>query len=166
MMGYSERKEGGLLVMEWNWEKSDWPEFRYKTEALEPLEKRFLLHSGEFIGACKHIGPDDQETLKIELISDEAVKTSEIEGEILNRDSVQSSLRHQLGLGAEQPGVAPAERGISEMMVDLHRNFADPLTDPLLFSWHKMLLSGKSFGVIGGYHTRADAMHVVPRPHY
>src|SRR6202140_4295339 len=109
--------------MAWNWEQPDWPVFAYDAAVLEPLERRFLLRSGEFIGACKHIGADDQETLKIELISDEAVKTSEIEGEILDRDSVQSALRHQLGLGAEAPGVKPAERGVSQMMVDLYRGF-------------------------------------------
>src|ERR1700680_4907106 len=103
--------------MTWNWEQPDWPDFTYDSVALQPLEKQFLVQSGEFIGAGKHIGADDQEALKIELISDEAVKTSEIEGEILDRDSVQSSLRHQLGLGAEAPGVKPAERGISPMMV-------------------------------------------------
>jgi Fic family protein len=74
-----------------NREKPAWPNFTYSV-ALEPLEKRFLFQSGQFIGAFKHIGADDQEVLKIELIGDEAVKTSEIEGEILNRDSVQSSL--------------------------------------------------------------------------
>jgi Fic family protein len=131
------------------------------------LEQQFLLQSGEFIGACKHIGPNDQEILKIELISDEAVKTSEIEGEILNRDSVQSSLRHQLGLGAERPGVSPAERGISEMMVDLYRHFATPLTDATMFAWHTMLLSGdKTISVIGGYRKHADAMQIVSGPDY
>jgi hypothetical protein len=113
---------------------------------LEPLERQFLVQSGEFVGACKHIGADDGETLKIELISDEAVKTSEIEGEMLNRDNVQSSLRHQFGLGAERPGVKPAERGISKMMVDLYHNFAAPLTDKTLFDWHGMLL-GSSVSV-------------------
>jgi Fic family protein len=148
--------------MTWNWEQPDWPDFAYDSRALEPLEKQFLLRSGEFIGACRHIGADDQETLKIELIGDEAVKTSEIEGEILNRDSVQSSLRHQFGLGAEQPGVKPAERGISQMMVDLYRGFATPLTDKTMFDWHTMLLSGdRSIKVIGGYRTHADAMQVV-----
>ena len=133
--------------------------------ALESLEKQFLLQSGEFVGACKHIGPDDQETLKIELISDEAVKTSEIEGKILNRDSVQSSLRQQLGLGAEAPGVKPAERGISKMMVDLYRNFARTLTDKTMFDWHSMLLSGdKEIKVIGGYRSHADAMQVISGP--
>jgi Fic family protein len=131
------------------------------------LEQHFLLQAGEFVGACRHIGADDQETLRIELISDEAVKTSEIEGEILNRDSVQSSLRHQLGLGAEAAGVKPAERGISQMMVDLYRSFASPLTDKTMFDWHKMLLSGeRSIKVIGGYRTHADAMQVVSGPDY
>ena len=65
--------------MPWNWQQPDWPKFTYDSAALEPAERQFLLQSGEFIGACKHIGADDQETLKIELIGDEAVKTSEIE---------------------------------------------------------------------------------------
>ena len=96
--------------MSWNWEKPDWPNFAYGSKALEPLEQQFLRQSGEFVGACKHIGADDRETLKIELISEEAVKTSEIEGEILNRASVQSSLRQQFGLGVEQPGVGHARQ--------------------------------------------------------
>src|SRR3954465_8470129 len=128
--------------MSWNWEKPDWPNFAYDSAALELLEKRFLLQSGEFIGALKHIDADDQDTLKIELISEEAVKTSEIEGEILNRDSVQSSLRQQLGLGVETPGVKPAERGISRMMLDLYHNFGAPLSDETMFDWHAMLLEG------------------------
>jgi Fic family protein len=89
--------------MPWNWQQPDWPQFTYDAAALEPLEKQFLLQSGEFIGAYRHVNAEDQETLRIELISDEAVKTSEIEGEILNRESVQSSLRHQFGLAAERP---------------------------------------------------------------
>jgi Fic family protein len=153
--------------MAWNWEQPHWPDFVYESTALELEEKQFLLQSGEFIGARKHIGPDDQENLKIELISDEAVKTSEIEGEILNRDSVQSSLRHQLGLGAERPGISPAERGISEMMVDLYRHFATPLNDATMFAWHEMLLSGdRAIRVIGGYRKHADAMQVVSGPGY
>ena len=54
------------------------------------VEQARLLRSGEFMGVFRHVGADDQNALRIELISEEAVKTSEIEGEILNRDSVQS----------------------------------------------------------------------------
>jgi Fic family protein len=153
--------------MPWNWERAEWPNFSYKSEALAQLERQFLLQSGEIVGAFKHVGPDDQETLKIDLISEEAVKTSQIEGEILNRDSVQSSLRHQLGLGAEKPGIDLAERGISEMMVDLYRNFSKPLDDATLFAWHKMLLSGdRKISVIGGYRKHEDPMQIVAGPDY
>src|SRR5437868_15144791 len=107
--------------MSWNWEKPNWPNFTYDSMALEPLEKLFLLHSGEFIGAFKHIGADDRDTLRIELISDEAMETSAIEGEILDRGSVQSSLRRQFGLTTDDRPVTPEVGGISDMMVDLIR---------------------------------------------
>lgn len=151
--------------MTWNWERSDWPNFAYDSRPLQPLESEFLLRSGEFVGIQRHIGADEQETLKIELISDEAIKTSEIEGEILDRDSVQSSLRHQFGIGAETLRVRAAESGIAEMMADLYRNFARPLDDATMFAWHRMLLSGnRTIKVIGGYRTHGDAMQVVSGP--
>src|SRR5712672_3592553 len=128
--------------MAWNWQQPGWPEFTYHAAALEPLENKFLLHSGEFIGAFKHIGRDDQDMLRIELIGDEALKTSEIEGEFLNRDSLQSSLRQQFGLATDNRRVSSAERGIAEMMVDLYRSFADPLTHETMFAWHGMIMSG------------------------
>lgn len=153
--------------MTWSWQKPGWPNFSYDSRVLDPLGRQFLLQSGEFWGACKHIGPGDQETLRIDLITDEAVKTSEIEGEILDRDSVQSSLRYQFGLAAEQPGISPAERGISEMMADLYRNFARSLDDQTMFAWHKMILSGdRMVSMIGSYRTRADAMQVVSGADY
>jgi len=148
--------------MPWNWERPSWPKFIYESEALEPLERKFLLGSGEFIGAFKHIGPDDRDTLKIELISDEALKTSEIEGEVLDRDSVQSSLRRQFGLGTDDRRVLPAENGIAEMMADLYRNFDAPLTHEIMFAWHSMLMSGaRRINTVGAYRTHPDPMQVV-----
>lgn len=148
--------------MTWNWEQPGWPDFIYKSNALMDLEQHFLLRSGEFIGAFKHIGPDDQNSLRIELISDEALKTSEIEGEILNRESVQSSLRQQFGLGGDQRKIPPAERGIAEMMVNLYQTFAAPLAHATMFAWHKMLMSSdRGIRVVGGYRTHEEPMQVV-----
>jgi Fic family protein len=151
--------------MRWNWEQPGWPEFTFDAAELEMLEAKFLLHSGEFIGAFKHVDQNDRDMLRIELISDEALKTSEIEGEILNRDSVQSSLRHQFGIDEAQPNVPAAERGIAEMMVDLYRSFAEPLSDQTMFGWHNMLLGAdKSVKVIGGYRTDVQPMQVISGP--
>ncbi|MGH6776431.1 MAG: DUF4172 domain-containing protein, partial [Bradyrhizobium sp.] len=138
--------------MTWNWEEPAWPHFAYDAAALQPLEAEFLLHSGEFIGAFRHVSQDDQENLRIDLISDEALNTSEIEGEILDRDSVQSSLRYQFGLAEQQAGVPPAERGIAQMMVDLYLNFQKPLANQTIFGWHKMLMSwDRTVRTIGAY---------------
>ncbi|NEW86219.1 Fic family protein [Rhodopseudomonas sp. WA056] len=151
--------------MPWNWEDPNWPVFSYEAKGLDKFESDFLLRSGEFIGAFKHVSQDEQTSLRIELISEEALKTSEIEGEILNRDSVQSSLRYQFGLAKDQPDVPAAERGIAEMMVDLYRRFAEPLTHEALFGWHQMLMAQTmSIRVVGAYRTHADPMQVVSGP--
>jgi Fic family protein len=148
--------------MIWNWQQPGWPRFTYRQAALEPLERQFLIGAGEAFGILKHVGRDDQESLKVELISEEAVKTSAIEGEILDRDSVQSSLRYQFGLAPEDRRVAPAERGIAEMMADLYRSFSDALTHETMFAWHRMLMSGeRRVQAIGSYRTHAEPMQVV-----
>jgi Fic family protein len=151
--------------MPWNWEAPNWPHFSYDNKKLNKTEADFLLRSGEFIGAFKHVTPDDQTGLRIELISEEALKTSEIEGELLNRDSVQSSLRYQFGLAKDQSGVPAAERGVVEMMVDLYRTFATPLTHETLFEWHTMLMAdSEAIQVIGDYRKHPDPMQVVSGP--
>jgi Fic family protein len=148
--------------MTWNWQQPGWPEFTYDSGALAPLERQFLLQSGEFVGAFKHIGPDDRDMLKIELISDEAVKTSEIEGEVLDRASVQSSLRRQFGLSSDKRRIPPAERGVAEMMVDLYGNFATPLAHETMFAWHSMLMSSeRRIQVVGGYRAHTEPMQIV-----
>lgn len=84
-------------------------------------------------GSIQHMDDHDQELLKIDLISDEAFKTSEIEGELLNRDSLQSSIRKHFGLKTDNRNVEPAEQGISEMMVSLYNSSLDPLSHETLF---------------------------------
>jgi Fic family protein len=148
--------------MTWNWQQPDWPRFTYRPAALAAAEERFLRQSGEFLGAVRHLSAGDRDLLKVELLRDEALKTSEIEGEILDRASVQSSLLREFGLAAPRMRVPAPERGIAEMMVDLYRTFAAPLTEQVLFGWHRMLMSGdRTIEVVGGYRRHADAMQVV-----
>ncbi len=148
--------------MRWNWQYPDWPNFTYDAAALAPLEERFRQSCGEVIGAVRHFTEDDRSQLRIELLSDEAVKTSEIEGEVLDRASVQSSLRRQFGLDADARPVRPQERGIAEMMADVYTNWAVPLKDDELFRWHAMLMAGNRYiETIGAYRRHDDAMQIV-----
>jgi Fic family protein len=148
--------------MRWNWTQPDWPNFRYDSAAIEPLERRFLISSGEILGAVRHVINEERDQLRIELLSEEAMRTSAIEGEVLDRSSVQSSLRRQFGLTADGAPSKPRERGIAEMMVDVYSNYGLPLTHDTLCRWHGMLLShDRSLETIGGYRRNDDAMQIV-----
>lgn len=148
--------------MKWNWQQPDWPRFIWAESRLEKAEERFLLIGGQFIGTVRHLAEEDRDLLTVEAMSDEAVTTSRIEGEILDRDSVQSSIRRQLGLAGDRRSVKPAEQGIGEMMVHLFRHFADPLDKAMLFDWHRMVTHGRTdLRDIGSYRTHAEPMQVV-----
>ncbi|SFB55450.1 Fic family protein [Rhizobium sp. NFR07] len=148
--------------MQWNWQNADWPSFRYDTASLASMEQRFLQSAGEVIGAVRHFNDDDSNQLRIELLSDEAIKTSEIEGEFLDRASVQSSLRRQFGLNTDDRQIRPQERGIAEMMADVYRNWHAPLQHEGLSHWHSMLMAGNRYiETIGDYREHEDAMQIV-----
>ena len=148
--------------MLWNWQQKDWPNFSYKRDVLAKLEAQFLHESGILIGAQQHFREHEQHTLMVELMGEEALKTSEIEGEYLNRDSLQSSIRRHFGLQTDHRKIPPAERGIAEMMVDCYRHFNRPLSHEQLFSWHLMLMNGRWDVVdLGQYRTHVEPMQVV-----
>uniref|UniRef100_UPI004047E814 Fic family protein n=1 Tax=Roseivirga sp. TaxID=1964215 RepID=UPI004047E814 len=148
--------------MTWNWQHRNWPQFVYNVEDFREQEQQFFEKAGMIHGSFQHIDASDQEDLKIDLFSQEAVKTSEIEGEILNRDSIHSSIRRQLGFHTDHRRIKPAEQGIAEMMVDLYRNYKAPLTKEILFSWHEMLMNGRRDLIeIGCYRTHEDRMQIV-----
>jgi Fic family protein len=150
--------------MTWNWQQPDWPQFSWNPSRLAAAEQRFLVEGGTFVGAIKHLGDEERNQLTVEAMSTEALTTSEIEGEILDRASVQSSIQRQLGLAADNRKAAPAERGVSEMMVNLYQTFAAPLSDDMLFEWHRMLMSGRrDLTGIGRYRTGSEPMQVLSR---
>src|SRR6266542_3026563 len=149
----------------WNWQQDDWPRFRLDKSALEEREAKFLLHGGLLLGALLHIRDDDKSALTVDLISNEALKTSEIEGEYLNRESVQSSIRRNFGLDAEARRIPLAEQGIADMMMDLYRSFAEPLTHETMFGWHGMLTAGRrDLKNIGAYRTHDEPMQIISGP--
>ena len=148
--------------MTWNWQKPDWPNFTWNRVRIEKAEQQFLLGGGILVGTVKHLPEEDRQQLTVDAMSTEAVTTSEIEGEILDRASVQSSIRKQLGLTVDERRVRPAEQGIAEMMVDLYRSFSRPLSPEMLFRWHGMIVSGRrDLKDVGRFRTGTEPMQVV-----
>ncbi|HUD91801.1 DUF4172 domain-containing protein [Sphingobium sp.] len=148
--------------MKWDWQQPDWPEFRWDSVSLAASETRFLLQSGILIGSVNYLADDDRAAVTIAFMTGGALQTSEIEGELPNRDRVQSSLRRQFGLDVGDRRIPPTERGISEMMIALYRDFAEPLTDETPFALHRMVVSGRhDIEAVGSYCEHADAMQGV-----
>ena len=148
--------------MVWNWQQKNWPVFEYITASITEGEKEFLHKTGIIFGASKHLSNPDQQNLLITLVSDEALNTSEIEGEYLNRDSLQSSIRRHFGISTDNRKITPAEFGISEMMINLYDTYNKPLTHETLLQWHRMLTNGRrDLRNIGEYRTCKDPMQVV-----
>jgi Fic family protein len=148
--------------MQWIWEHPDWPHFEYEHSKLYDYELEFHRNSGQLIGSIQHLNKAHQEAIKIDILSQEAVSTSSIEGEILDRDSVQSSIRKHLGLKTDYRKVAPNTVGISEMMVDLYLHYNQSLNHQMLFEWHKMLTNGRRDLIsIGTYRQHEEPMQIV-----
>lgn len=148
--------------MKWNWQQTDWPNFRWDAQKLAAFEAAFIEGAGVVIGASKHLPDRDRQSLSVEILSSEAVDSSAIEGEQLDRGTVQSSIQRQLGLAADHRRATPAEAGIAEMMVDLYRNIHQPLTDTNLLDWHRVLMAGRhDMHDIGRYRTHDEPMQIV-----
>lgn len=147
----------------WNWQQDNWPNFSYDKEIIAPLEQEYIQEAGISFGIMKSLPETEQNQLAVELISDEALNTSEIEGEFFNRDSLQSSIMREFGLTEKvrEARTTPGERGIAKMMKELYVEYQHPLSHEMLFSWHDNLMLGNSKIKAGEYRTYKEDMQVV-----
>lgn len=150
--------------MSWNWQHPEWPNFRFDAKRIEEAETSFLRHGGILIGALKHLTPDDETELVAETATSEALTTSAIEGEILDRQSVRSSILRELGLQVDRRA-GPREQGIARLMVNLLRRGTDELSHQTLWDWHEMLVADRSdLAAVGAYRTHPEPMRIVSGP--
>lgn len=119
------------------WQRNDWPHWVYDHKRLAPLLAQLHLKQGYLLGRMHDLGLNlrDQATLRI--LTEDVLKTSEIEGETLKLDSVRSSIARRLGV--DIGALAPADRhvdGVVDMVLDATRGHNIPLTTERLFGWH------------------------------
>ena len=123
------------------YQHTDWPQFTWDNESLIVPLGEVRNMQGRLLGKMESIGfaPVDASLGTLTL---DVVKSSEIEGEILNSEQVRSSIARRLGLAI--PGMVASDRnvdGMVEMMLDATRQFNKPLTAKRLFAWHSSLFS-------------------------
>lgn len=153
-------------MKQWNWQHPGWPHFTWGTGILDSAARQFAEGFKGQSAVLRRAGEEDLHGLRIEWLTTEAIKTSAIEGEILDRDSIQASLLRRFGLRPSARRHGAAEEGIAEMMVSLFRDFAQPLDHETLCKWHIMLMGANPYiETIGGYRRHEDPMQVVSGPY-
>lgn len=128
------------------YELPDWPKFHWNHQTLANQLGAVRHRQGRLIGRMQALGFPLREQAVLKTLTEDVLKSSEIEGEILDRDQVHSSIARRLGMDAG--GLPLADRnveGIVEMMLDATQRFDQPLNAARLFGWHGALFpTGRS----------------------
>jgi Fic family protein len=151
-------------------DRKDWPRFHWKSERLAELLADVRHRQGRLIGRMEALGFPFRAEAVLQTLTEEVLKSSEIEGELLDRKQVRSSIA--LRLGMDIGGLTAADRhveGVVEMMLDATQHYAEPLTGERLFAWHAALFptarSGMRKITVGAWRNdKSGPMQVVSGP--
>jgi Fic family protein len=151
-------------------ELPDWPKFRWDQNRLAERLAAVRHRQGRLIGRMEALGFPLRSEATLENLTQEVLKSSEIEGEILDREQVRSSIARRLGM--DIGGLTAADRhveGVVEMMLDATGKYSEPLTAERLFGWHAAMFptgrSGMKSITVGAWRDDASGpMQVVSGP--
>jgi len=145
---HNHRVKCGYYVVTYIHQLEQWPKFRWNQESLAVAGRLGAVRhiQGRWIGRMEALGFQLRGEAALHSLTEEVRKSSEIEGEVLDKDQVRSSIARRLGM--DIGALVPADRhieGVVEMMLDATQNYGAPLTDERLFAWHSALFpTGRS----------------------
>ncbi|MBI3322211.1 MAG: Fic family protein [Candidatus Omnitrophica bacterium] len=152
--------------MKYLWESKNWPRLTWESKPLLPLISQARLAQGRLLARVSGLGLQLSREAQADILTEEAVKTSAIEGERLSRESVRSSVARHLGL--PEAGLARADRsvdGLVEVLLAATRDYDKPLTAALLKRWQAALFPSGRSGLrkirTGQWRSAEHAMQVV-----
>jgi Fic family protein len=156
--------------MDYIYQRKEWPKMTWDAERLAGLLANVRHRQGRLIGRMEGLGFSLRNEAVLQTLTEDVLKSNEIEGEKLDRDQVRSSIARRLGL--DVGGLVAVDRhveGVVEMMLDATRHYADPLTVERLFAWHAALFPTGRSGMIkiavGRWReVQSDPMQVVSGP--
>ena len=131
------------------WQQQDWPHWRYDVQRLMGLLGQVHRAQGNLLGRMQTLGLGLREQATLRVLTEDVVKTSEIEGEHLNPDAVRSSIARRLGV--DIGALAPADRhvdGIVDMVLDATTHHHLALTPERFFDWHAALFPTGYSGMV------------------
>lgn len=151
-------------------QRQDWPKFHWNTDALADRLAAVRHRQGRLFGRMEALGFDLRAEAVLQTLTEDVLKSSEIEGELLDKEQVRSSIARRLGM--DIGALAPVDRnveGVVEMMLDATQNYQASLSDERLFGWHAALFptgrSGMTRIVVGVWRNETSGpMEVVSGP--
>lgn len=152
--------------MKWIWQQANWPDFSWETEILLPFLSKARLEQGKLLGRTKELGFELSQEAGADILIEEVIKTSEIEGAYLNRDLVRSSVAKHLGLPSfGLPQTSRSIDGLVDILIDATKKYDQPLTAERLRSWQAALFPTGYSGMlriqVGEWRSGEDPMQVV-----
>ncbi len=153
--------------MRWIWQQPDWADFRYEKRMLKDREFEFRLNSGRLVGRFDALPMASQEDATIDLMLSEAIKTSAIEGEDLDRESVRSSLLSLIASDMLPENIDQKAAGAALLLVDVRKNWQTSLTHELLGKWQSMAVPEQRYTSLlrGAYRNDPSPMQIVSGPY-
>jgi len=131
------------------YQKEEWPHFTWDSKTIESQLGEVRNLQGRLIGKMDALGFDLRNEANLKTLTNEIVKSHEIEGEFLNPEEVRSSIAVQLGI--KTLGLVESSRsidGVVEMMLDVTQKYESPLTEDRLFGWHNCLFPTSRSGML------------------
>ena len=122
------------------YKKENWTDFVWDNAIVSAVLGDVRLLQGKMLGQIHSLGFSSKEEKKLEMLTLDVLKSSEIEGETLNYEQVRSSVARRLGINTAGLVTSPRDvEGVVEMMLDATQNYSEPLTEDRLFGWHAAL---------------------------
>lgn len=148
--------------MIYNWQFPDWPNFQFDPTLHRDVEREFLIRAAKNKGAEDILTSADQQETILNLLVREALKSSEIEGEMISRVDLVSSVKKKLGLQSH-PRIIKDKRsiGIAEALVDSRLTYSNALSETHLWQWHRAILSHSAYISLGQWRSHEEPMQIV-----
>ncbi len=148
--------------MKYLWQREKWPTFQYDLTGIQDQILCFTEKTGRVDGLLSALPESIKTEAVVDLMVAEAVKSSEIEGEMLSRPDVMSSIKNNLGLNVQPRRIGDRRaEGIAELMVCVRNDFAQRLSRKMLFEWHSMLMMGTPRIKAGAWRSHSEPMLIV-----
>nr|MDQ2994491.1 DUF4172 domain-containing protein [Pseudomonadota bacterium] len=128
-------------MSQWIWKNANWPTFKWNSAEIQTLLSEARLLQGKLLGILQSFSDDTREQLNLHALTEEMITTSAIEGSIIDRDSVRSSIYHRLGIGTAGFSGKPDRyvEGLLDIMLDATDKYDQPLNLDRLCRWHAAL---------------------------